>query len=51
LLDVITELTSPSEEAMVFLALYGSADTDNIFGADPDNADEVLLWTACERAD
>jgi hypothetical protein len=20
-------------------------------GADPDNADEVLLWTACERAD
>jgi len=24
---------------------------DLIEGADPDNADEVLLWTACERAD
>ena len=22
-----------------------------VLGADPDNADEVLLWTACERAD
>ena len=43
--------TTAMVAATLVLSSTGAHSADKIKGADPDNADEVLLWTVCERAD